>query len=146
MEKFDFHVMKLQSADVILGYPWFINKNPSLSVDWVNHSITFELNNCKKIIQCSKLHSRSLLSYKYLSEYFSSSITSCLIDPALQFYYFNINATQIPHYEKRLLDSILDDFQDVFPNELPLTLPPKRNVDHQIELIPAAAPVSIPPY
>ena len=35
---------------------------------------------------------------------------------------------------------------NVFPNELPLTLPPKRNVDHQIELIPGAAPVSIPPY
>ena len=34
----------------------------------------------------------------------------------------------------------------MFPNELPLTLPPKRNVDHQIELIPGAAPVIIPPY
>ena len=34
----------------------------------------------------------------------------------------------------------------MFPNELPLTLPPKRNVDHQIELIPGAALVSIPHY
>ena len=53
---------------------------------------------------------------------------------------------QLPHYERQLLDSILDNFQDVLPNELPLTLPPKRNVDHQIELIPGVATVSMPPY
>ena len=34
----------------------------------------------------------------------------------------------------------------MFPNEFPLTLPPQRNVDHQIELIPGATPVSILPY
>ena len=58
LEKLDFHV------DVILGYPWFFNKNPSLSIDWVNHPITFALNNCKHFIQCSKLPSHSLLSSK----------------------------------------------------------------------------------
>ena len=41
MKRLDFHVIKLQSIDVILGYPWFYNKNPSLSIDWVNHSIIF---------------------------------------------------------------------------------------------------------
>ena len=35
LEKLDFHVMKLQSTYDILGYPWFFNKNPSLSIDWV---------------------------------------------------------------------------------------------------------------
>ena len=44
------------------------------------------------------------------------------------------------------LPLFLDDFQDVFPNELLLTLQPQRNVHHQIELIPSATPVSIPPY
>ena len=59
---------------------------------------------------------------------------------------FNIYATQLPYYEQQLLDSSLDDFHDVFPNKLPLTFPPKCNVDHQIELIPSVALVSIPPY
>ena len=76
LEKIDFHVMKLQSAYVILGYPWFFNKKPSLSIDWVNHSITFEINNCKHFIQCSKLPSHSLVSSKSLSEYSSSLIYS----------------------------------------------------------------------
>ena len=106
------------------------NKNPSLSIDWFNHSITYELNNCKNFIQCSKLLSHSHVFYKSLSKYSRSSIYSCVIDPALQISYFNIDATQLSHYEWQLHDSILDDFEDVLPNELPPTLPPKHNVDH----------------
>ena len=33
-----------------------------------------------------------------------------------------------------------------YESELLLTLQPQRNVHHQIELIPSATPVSIPPY
>ena len=84
------------------------------------------------------------MSYKSLSEYSSLSIYSCVIEPALQFYYFNFDATQLLHYERQLLDYILDDFQDVYPNELSLTLPPQSNVDHHIELFPDVAPVIFP--
>ena len=146
MERLDFHVMKLQSADVILGYPWFFNKSRSLSIDWVNHSITFEFDNSKHFIQCKKLPSRSLVSNLLSSEFRGSFLYSCVIDPASQFYVFNIDAIQLPRHEQRLLDSILDEFHDVFPDELPPHLPPTRNIDHQIDLIPGAAPVSIPPY
>ena len=62
------------------------------------------------------------------------------MDPTLQFYYFNIDATKLPHYEWQLLYSILEDCQEVFLNELLLSLPPKRNVDHQIQVIPGVAP------
>ena len=37
VEEVDFHVMNLSTTDVILGYPWIFNKNPSLSIDWVHH-------------------------------------------------------------------------------------------------------------
>eukprot|EP00253_Pinus_taeda_P002210 PITA_02210 len=46
-----------------------------------------------------------------------------------------------------MLDNIpvVQDFADVFPEEVP-GLPPKRDVDFTIELIPGAAPVSRAPY
>ena len=50
VEEVDFHVMNLCTIDVTLGYPWFYNKNSSLSIDWVHHSITFVLNNCTHFI------------------------------------------------------------------------------------------------
>nr|GFB85471.1 putative reverse transcriptase domain-containing protein [Tanacetum cinerariifolium] len=48
--------------------------------------------------------------------------------------------------EKRLEDvPIVRDFLEVFPEDLP-GLPPTRQVEFQIDLIPAAAPVARAPY
>ena len=40
---------------------------------------------------------------------------------------------------------IVRDFPDVFPDDLP-GIPPTRQVEFQIELIPGAAPVARAPY
>ena len=40
---------------------------------------------------------------------------------------------------------VLQEFKDVFPDEIPW-LPPKRDIDFTIELVPGAAPVSKTPY
>ena len=40
---------------------------------------------------------------------------------------------------------VLQEFRDVFPDEIP-GLPPKRDIDFTIELVPGAAPVSKTPY
>ena len=40
---------------------------------------------------------------------------------------------------------LLQEFRDVFPDEIP-GLPPKRDIDFTIELVPGAAPVSKAPY
>ena len=39
---------------------------------------------------------------------------------------------------------VLQEFKDVFPDEIP-GLPPKRDIDFTIELVPGAAPVSKTP-
>ena len=39
----------------------------------------------------------------------------------------------------------LQEFRDVFPNEIP-RLPPKRDIDFTIELVPGSTPVSKTPY
>ena len=40
---------------------------------------------------------------------------------------------------------MLQEVRDVFPNEI-LGLPPKRDIDFTIELVPGVAPVSKTPY
>lgn len=42
--------------------------------------------------------------------------------------------------------SIVIEYQDVFPEELPTELPPKRNADLKIHLIPGATPPTQAPY
>lgn len=44
------------------------------------------------------------------------------------------------------LSEILGEFEDVFPKELPPGLPPKRGIEHQIDLIPGAPIPNKPSY
>lgn len=41
---------------------------------------------------------------------------------------------------------VLEEFKDVMPKELPKALPPRRPIDHQIELVPGATPPARGPY
>ena len=45
-----------------------------------------------------------------------------------------------------LTRQISEEFSDCIRDELPYGLPPERNVEHKIELIPGAEPVNRPPY
>ena len=41
---------------------------------------------------------------------------------------------------------VLQDYKDVFPEEVPPGLPPKRRIEHQIDLVPGASLPNRAPY
>jgi hypothetical protein len=41
---------------------------------------------------------------------------------------------------------VLQEYEDVFPNEVPPGLPPKRGIEHQIDLVPGAPLPNWPSY
>lgn len=45
-----------------------------------------------------------------------------------------------------LIQAVLDENKDVMPTKLPSQLPPRREVDHTIELEPDAKPPAMAPY
>ena len=45
-----------------------------------------------------------------------------------------------------ILQRIVDEYKEVFPDRLPKGHPPKRDIEHHIETIPEAEPPSRPPY
>ncbi|KAL0451423.1 UNVERIFIED_CONTAM: Transposon Tf2-12 polyprotein [Sesamum latifolium] len=45
-----------------------------------------------------------------------------------------------------VIKKLLKEFEDVVPDELPRKLPPKRAVDHEIELVPGTKPPARAPY
>ena len=80
-------------TNVILGYPWFYNKNSSLVINWVHHSI-------------------SIVSSPSISELSYSSLFYCVIDPDIHIY----NGDSVPNhlsYFEQQLDEILKDFCEV---------------------------------
>lgn len=57
---------------------------------------------------------------------------------------------RVPDREREGLESesqrVLREYRDVFPDALPASLPPRRDVDHRIELVPGSSPTSRPTY
>jgi hypothetical protein len=46
----------------------------------------------------------------------------------------------------KCIRQVLEEFPDVMPEELPEDLPPRRRVDHAIEVMPGVAPLAKAPY
>ena len=44
------------------------------------------------------------------------------------------------------LQQLLKDYSDVFPPDLPVGLPPERQVQHGIDVVQGSKPVNKPPY
>ena len=55
---------------------------------------------------------------------------------------YSLNASPLPDHEDI---PVVHDFSDVFPEELP-GIPPDRDVEFVIDLIPGTAPISRRPY
>ena len=68
----------------------------------------------------------------------------CLLQKSCKGYLTHVVDTRSS--EVRLEDvPVVRDFLDVFPDDL-LGLPPEREIDFPIDLIPGTAPISLPPY
>lgn len=57
-----------------------------------------------------------------------------------------IDNESLPSVAKDNLDNLLKEFKDVFLADLPLVLPPTRNVQHGIDVMERKKPVIKPPY
>ena len=89
--------------------------------------------------------SLSIVSSPSISELSYSSLFYCELDPNIHVYNIENVSGQLTYFEQQI-DKILNYFHDVFPSELPHGLPPKRNIDHRIDIVPRVTPISIPPY
>ncbi|GKE32446.1 putative reverse transcriptase domain-containing protein, partial [Tanacetum coccineum] len=130
----DLMVIELGSFDVIIGMDWLSRydaailcgeKKVRIPLEGKTLVIEGDRNNSRlKIVSCIKTR-------KYIEK-------GCEL--------FLAQVTEQESKEKRLEDvPVIRDFPEVFPEELP-RLPPPRQVEFRIDLIPGAAPVARAPY
>ncbi|GJV72324.1 putative reverse transcriptase domain-containing protein [Tanacetum coccineum] len=134
--------VKLGSFDVIVGMDWLAKYHVVIDcaekivrIPWGNETLIIHGNESNQgngtrlnIISCTKTH-KYLLKGHYV---FLAHVTTKEIEDKSG--------------EKRLEDVlIIQDFSKVFLEDLP-SLPPTRQVEFQIDLVPGAAPVARAPY
>src|SRR4051794_21969748 len=107
--------------------PWLQSYNPS--INWTNKSITFKL----EIQRADKAE-----FYQLLADPTNQIITLGIRDRGLPEVSIKekVQDGEIPS----MLEPLLKEFKDIFPEELPKELLLQRSVDHKIDLILGAEP------
>ncbi|GJY96773.1 putative reverse transcriptase domain-containing protein [Tanacetum coccineum] len=130
----DLMPIELGTFDVIIGMDWLVKHDVVIvcsekvvCIPYGNKMLTVESDKSMsrlKVISCIKAR-------KYIER-------GCHL--------FLAHVTEKKLKEKRLEDvPVIHDFPEVFPDDL-LGLPPSRQVEFQIDLVPGAAPVARAPY
>nr|GEW86446.1 putative reverse transcriptase domain-containing protein [Tanacetum cinerariifolium] len=138
--KIDLMLVELGSFDIIIGMDWLAKYHALIVYDekfvripYGDEVLIIRGDNCDggsklDIISCTKTH-------KYIQkgcQVYLAQVTSKKAEDKSE--------------EKRLEDvPIVREFSEVFPKDLP-GLPPARQVEFQIDLVPGAAPIAWAPY
>ncbi|GKB18325.1 putative reverse transcriptase domain-containing protein [Tanacetum coccineum] len=130
----DLMPIKLGSFDVVIGMDWLSKYHAKILCD--EKVVHIPINGETLIIRGDQSKTRlNLISCIKTERYISRG---CQV--------FMIQVMEKKSDEKRLEDiPVVKEFSDVFPEDLP-GLPPVRQVEFQIDLIPGAAPVARTPY
>nr|GEU55933.1 reverse transcriptase domain-containing protein [Tanacetum cinerariifolium] len=130
----DLMVIELGSFDIIIGMDWLSRYDAAIL--YQKRKVRIPLEGKTLVIKGNRNNSRlKIVSCIKAQKYIENG---CEL--------FLAQVTKQGSKEKRLEDDyVIRDFPEVFPNELP-GLPPPRQVEFHIDLIPGAAPVAPAPY
>ncbi|GJW01796.1 putative reverse transcriptase domain-containing protein [Tanacetum coccineum] len=132
--KIDLMPIELRSFDVIIGMEWLSQHNAKIICG--EKVVHIPIDNETLVIRGDRSGTRlNIISCVKTQKYIKRGCCT-----------FLAHITKKNSEGKRLEDvPIVHDFLEVFPEDLP-GLPPPRQVEFQIELVPGAAPVARAPY
>lgn len=133
----DLHIIPLGSYDVVLGMDWL-----------ESHGATIDCR--QKIIKCRDDRGKNLeirgIQHPISLRMISSMQMKRSLRKGCQVFTVSLREFEDEDSEKKSLDHpVLQEFIDVFPDEI-LGMPPKRDINFHIDLIPGAEPISRAPY
>ncbi|GJU20515.1 putative reverse transcriptase domain-containing protein [Tanacetum coccineum] len=138
----DLMPVELGSFDAIIGMDWLVKYQAIIvcaekivRIPWGNETLIVHDDGSNRGHE-ARLH---IISYTKTQKYMLKGCPVFLAN-------VNTKETEDKSEKKRLEDvPIVQDFPDVFPEDMP-SLPPTRQVEFQIDLIPGATPVARAPY
>ncbi|XP_057444361.1 uncharacterized protein LOC130736560 [Lotus japonicus] len=146
-----FHIMEIQGADLVLGLEWLRTLGPTTS-DYAVPYMTFQVDGAPFTLTGEPFQPPTAASFNQLQRMLQSDVvTECLTvaftptstDDTAQFLQLT-NFTEANQDMDPTLWDLLKEFESVFST--PQGLPPPREHDHHITLLPNSSPVNVRPY
>ena len=132
-DRLDFDITRLARFDLVLGKQWHAWKKPI--IDFSTHVIQFQHDGKRLLIRGEPDFSEAkVLKATKMLKLECKYIYLCYILNVTRMDLTDGGSSSIPSLN--LSSRIQAEFADVFRTELPIGLPPCKNVEHRIELIP----------
>ncbi|XP_019418573.1 PREDICTED: uncharacterized protein LOC109329360 [Lupinus angustifolius] len=125
----DLIFLPLSNLDVILGMDWLSGNHVLLNI--FDKTIVFQTRDCFVLDQDG---------LKFMT---ANQVTTSLNEGALA--YILLSSLKVEVYQKIIQVPVVSEFPEVFPDDIP-ELPPLREVEFTIDLVPGAEPISIAPH
>ena len=169
MEFLDFTVINIPQYEAILGKSWLDRWNPA--INWKENNIQWNMGKRRiTVTGVSEAHTEKKASSLFQSTVMVTEISVQRMrkiaknepvylavirtiedaeqndDSTNEEQVVTVNEDQTRTEYPVQVQKLLTEFADVFPKELPAGLPPQRQLDHKIELVPGAEPPHRAPY
>ena len=131
-------VAPMDACHLLLGRPWHYDRR--ILYDGYKHTYSFVKDGCKVVLGPSKPESVPKLSRGEGSSLLTQS--ECVKELKLGsevYVLIVVEENEGDNEPPVIMKSILDEFNDVVPEEIPSGLPPMRDIQHYIDFVPGAA-------
>lgn len=132
-------VADISDYHVILGRPWLNAANPD--IDWTSNLITVKQGHRQFHLEALGEEEPKIqfLNAMQFERQLAQNEELCLL-------LLREPSEEKGNHLSPQATALVQSYPDIFPNELPKGLPPRRNVDHRIELEQGHSPPCRPPY
>jgi len=132
-------VLPMDACHLLLGRPWLFDNHMiydghanTYAFKYIRHNLTLTS------LHPPKLHKSESGKGSEKSLFMSETRVERAISKSkllLALLMVELNTSEGVKFMHSLAQSLLKEFKDVFPNDLPLGLPPLRGIEHQIDLL-----------
>jgi hypothetical protein len=136
-----FKILPLGSYDIILGFDWLSTHSP-MKVHWAEQTMNFELDGRTVYLSGAQVDATQCTAVS--AEQLWSLVQKSQVARVMHLFLMQPTPSTSEDTIPPAVQPILSEFGHLF--EEPQGLPPQRQFDHSIPLLPGANPVNLRPY